>query len=199
MAITAIKAHFLIGEHGVIEEKIDIPDQVEHGFVDAARLMFGVGDDGKGFSFPVQPVSDGVAGMVEHSGSDRKAGMHIKRIAGQEVPRCDLGTTDLQRHGEPGRAHEIPEHFPGRHGAGKVAGPDGDIIGAVIKGLEIGEADNVVVMAMREEQVDVGNAFRPQGKASGMQARTRIEQKNVIAASYLDADGIPAVFSEVFT
>ncbi|KVK57020.1 hypothetical protein L905_16810 [Agrobacterium sp. TS43] len=32
-----------------------------------------------------------------------------------------------------------------------------------------------------------------------MQARTRIEQKNVIAASYLDADGISAVFSEVFT
>ncbi|EGL66118.1 metal dependent beta lactamase protein [Agrobacterium sp. ATCC 31749] len=32
-----------------------------------------------------------------------------------------------------------------------------------------------------------------------MQAGTGIEQKNVITASHLDADGIPAVFSEVFT
>lgn len=57
----------------------------------------------------------------------------------------------------------------------------------------------MVVMTVREEQVDVGNAFRSQRQTSGMQSRSGIEQKYVISASYLDADGISAVFSEVFT
>lgn len=54
-------------------------------------------------------------------------------------------------------------------------------------------------MAVREEQINVGNAFRPQCKTGGMKPGPCIEQKNMISASYLDADGIAAIFSEVFT
>ncbi|MNL86185.1 hypothetical protein D3C87_2147940 [compost metagenome] len=47
MAVTAIKAHLLIGKHGVVEEEIDVLDQIKHVLVDIARFMFGIGDDGE--------------------------------------------------------------------------------------------------------------------------------------------------------
>ncbi|QTK80449.1 hypothetical protein AT6N2_C2913 [Agrobacterium tumefaciens] len=199
VAITAVETHFLICKHGVVEKEIDVPDQFEHVFVDLSRLMLRIGDDGQRLSFPVQTVPNGVAGMIEHAGSDRESGMNIEHIARQEVPRRHLRAANLQWDREPGGAHEVFEHFPRRHGAAEVARPDGNVIGAVIEGFKIGEANDVIVVTVGKEEIDVGNAFGAQGKTRRMKARTRIEQQNVITASHLDADGIPAVFSEVFT
>jgi len=77
--------------------------------------------------------------------------------------------------------------------------PNRDVIAAIIEWLEIGKTDNVVVVAMGEEKIDVGNPLRPKRHTCGMKSRPRIEQKDMVAASNLDADGIPTVFSEVFT
>lgn len=69
--------------------------------------------------------------------------------------------------GEPRWAHEFVQHFARRLLPGEMAGPDAHVIFAIEEWLEIGKADNVVIMAVGKEHIDVPDALCLQGLTGG--------------------------------
>jgi hypothetical protein len=79
-----------------------------------------------------------------------------------------------------------------------MARPDGNLIGLIEERLEIGEADNMVVVTVGEKQIYVGDALSLQRHAGWHDARSGIKNENVLSAANFDADGIAAIFGEIF-
>ena len=73
--------------------------------------------------------------------------------------KAKAGLADFRLDGKPRRAHELLDHFARGHDAGQMPGPQPHIHHRIVQRHEIGEANDVVVMAMREEDVDLVNCL----------------------------------------
>lgn len=79
----------------------------------------------------------------------------------------------------------------------EMAGPDVDVDRGIIDRLEEGQADDVVVVAVAEEQIDVADAVGEQREPGLAQAGARVEDHPMFSAANFDAGSVTAVAIEL--
>ncbi|MCY1310762.1 hypothetical protein D9M70_609880 [compost metagenome] len=79
-----------------------------------------------------------------------------------------------------------------------MAGPEAYRVLTLVDRLEIGKADDVVIVAVGEEKVELVDAFGDQRVTGLAQPRPRIEEQNILAASNLDAGCISPIGEVLF-
>lgn len=99
MAIAPVGFHLRIGEARIVEKQVDIIDQLQNGFVELAIFMFGVGNDCETTTLPVDAVTDGIAGMVQHAGGNVEIGVDGEHVPSLEILGDDLGAANVERSG----------------------------------------------------------------------------------------------------
>src|SRR3546814_8639368 len=75
----------------------------------------------------------------------------------------------------------------------QVSGPEADAVALVEQRREEGQADDVVVMRVREEDVGFQGAVLAKLLAERPQARAGVEDQKLVAAMHLQAGGVAAV------
>src|SRR3546814_1914545 len=75
----------------------------------------------------------------------------------------------------------------------QVSGPEADAVALVEQRREEGQADDVVVMRVREEDVGFQGAVLAKLLAERPQARAGVEDQQLVAAVHLQAGGVAAV------
>lgn len=118
-------------------------------------------------------------------------------LTGMEIAEIHRRLADVGLYGKPGRADELLDHFPRAHLAIEMAGPDVDVDRGVIDRLEEGQADDVVVMAVAEEQIDVADTVGEQREPGLAQAGACVEDHPMFSAANFDAGSVTAVAIEL--
>ena len=199
VAVAHMAGHLFVGIGAIVEKQIGTGDEVEHGGIERAGVMLGIGDDGDRATAELDPVAHRAAGMEQLAGPDRHVRIGGEDIAAAEIAGIERSAADIGLHREPGRTHEFADDLPGRHAPGQMARPERDGGMGIEQRRKIGKPDDVVVMAVGEEQVEVGHAFGAQGLPRGHQARAGIEQQPVRTDLHFNADGVAAKLLEVRT
>src|SRR3546814_20206742 len=75
----------------------------------------------------------------------------------------------------------------------QVSGPEADAVALVEQRREEGQADDVVVMRVREEDVGFQGAVLAKLLAERPQARAGVDDQHLVAAVHLPAGGVAAV------
>ena len=130
------------------------------------------------------------------------AGRRHERVAGGEVPERDLGGKDLGGNGEERRAHEASDRRLGRSRFRPlvprplVPRPHPKGVPRTVREGEEGKADDVVDMAVGEEEIEVRAAFLGKPPPEGRKPGPRVEHQHRVAAADLDARGVAAIAGE---
>ena len=110
-----------------------------------------------------------------------------------EIVAGDVGAANVERHRKPWRPHERFQHLARRHDAGQMPRPDGQLDVRPVERRKERHAQDVVVVAMGEEDVEIVDAVLDQRQSGGAQARARVEDQRMRPAAHLDAGGVAAV------
>ena len=131
--------------------------------------------------------------MRQASGLDRHAFLWFQHVPGDEVPRPDAGPAHFHCDRKPGRAHELAHHLQRGHAAREVTRPCRDAYARIVERKKERQPDDVVVVAVGEEQVELVHTRRHQFLACRAGAGTGIEQQRVGSAAHFNAYGVAAV------
>src|SRR5215207_7200225 len=155
MAVAAVLVGFRIRVHAVVNQHVGALNQAEDVPVWSAGFMFRIRYIADRPTTKIDAVADGAAGMVESSGREIDSRMRQPRGRRLEVAELDANA-ELQRgQREVGRAHEALHHFAARRAALEMAHMETGGDALPVKRLHERQADDVIEVAMGEEQVEV--------------------------------------------
>ena len=113
-----------------------------------------------------------------------------------EIAEVHRRLANIGLYRKPGRADELLDHLARAHLAVQMAGPDVDVDRRVVDRLEEGQADDVIVMAVAEEEIDIADFVSNEREAGLAQSRARVEQHPVLAAANFNAGGVASISVE---
>ena len=109
----------------------------------------------------------------------------------------DVGAEYIDRDGEQGGRHELPQHALGRQLIFQMAGPDAQRVAGLEGVTEERKPGDMIHMGMRQKQIDIGDIFGGNGFAKIAQSGSRIEHEQTVPTADFDAGGIAAVYRRI--
>ncbi len=164
-----------IGIHGVVDHHVRPFRKPDKRLVHAGFSVFVVGQVDKASPVAVHPPGKASARVI---GGRRHRGNAIAEVedgAGPDVVEAHVGAHDVDGDRQVGLLHEAGDDVARGRVAAGVAGPDVELHAAVIDGGKERQAHQVVIMAMRQQQVGLGGAARHNLGAKLANARARID------------------------
>ncbi len=166
------------------DQQVGPERKIPHGLIARAVVGLMIGEVDYDLPRALQPVGDTPAGMVHRLRSH----MHLAQIADPiDLMKANVGSQGTERYGEIRLLHLLLEGIgvlPRRIKIDARAGP--------VSGIEEREALEVIHVAVRDEQIDLPDAFVLERVAQFADTGARIQDDDARAAADLDAGSIPA-------
>ena len=193
MTPTTMTLEFGFCEHRVVDYDVGPLNETHHILVIRTRLVLGVRDVADAVSPVLDPIAGCPAGMTKRRSAYRDSGPWSQCLADLEVKECDVCGKDLRRHRVKRRAHEVADcllRVAVRH---LVSGPQSERVAAPKGEREERQAEHVVDMCVRQEQVDLRASFVDEGRSKLPKTRARVEDQHHVPATDLDTGSVAAV------